>query len=147
MCILQTKYIVNVPDPSKLGIERHTEKIFHYKIITLYYSIHKLLQNFIYQNFVYYRSSFMKVRIHNPSGSLHYDLPMILTLGQYICLPFPFFFFPLLSFPKHSSKLYQLICKIHWTLSLIFNFLLSYHIYPTPPLGQDMTQGQFLSGV
>ena len=24
---------------------------------------------------------------------------------------------------------------------------LTYHIYPTPPLGQDMTQGQFLSGV
>ena len=22
-----------------------------------------------------------------------------------------------------------------------------YHIYPTPLLGQDMTQGQFLSGV
>ena len=22
-----------------------------------------------------------------------------------------------------------------------------HHIYPTPPLGQDMTQGQFLSGV
>ena len=22
-----------------------------------------------------------------------------------------------------------------------------YHIYPTPPLGQDMTKGQFLSGV
>ena len=22
-----------------------------------------------------------------------------------------------------------------------------YHIYPTPPLGQDITQGQFLSGV
>ena len=22
-----------------------------------------------------------------------------------------------------------------------------YHIYPTPPLGQDMTQGQFLSEV
>ena len=22
-----------------------------------------------------------------------------------------------------------------------------YHIYPTPPLGQDMTQGQFLSGL
>ena len=21
------------------------------------------------------------------------------------------------------------------------------HIYPTPPIGQDMTQGQFLSGV
>ncbi len=25
--------------------------------------------------------------------------------------------------------------------------LLANHIYPTPPLGQDMTQGQFLSGV
>ena len=24
---------------------------------------------------------------------------------------------------------------------------LFYPIYPTPPLGQDMTQGQFLSGV
>ena len=24
---------------------------------------------------------------------------------------------------------------------------LDMHIYPTPPLGQDMTQGQFLSGV
>ena len=23
----------------------------------------------------------------------------------------------------------------------------SIHIYPTPPFGQDMTQGQFLSGV
>ena len=23
----------------------------------------------------------------------------------------------------------------------------NYHIYPTPPLGPDMTQGQFLSGV
>ena len=25
--------------------------------------------------------------------------------------------------------------------------ILIYHIYPTPPFGQDMTQGQFLSGV
>ena len=25
--------------------------------------------------------------------------------------------------------------------------VVNYHIYPTPPLGQDMTQGQFLSGV
>ena len=25
--------------------------------------------------------------------------------------------------------------------------LLGYHIYPTPPLGQDMTQAQFLIGV
>ena len=27
------------------------------------------------------------------------------------------------------------------------NLDLLYHIYPTPPLGQDMTQGQFLNGV
>ena len=26
-------------------------------------------------------------------------------------------------------------------------FVYYIHIYPTPPLGQDMTQGQFLSGV
>ncbi len=29
----------------------------------------------------------------------------------------------------------------------IENVSVYYHIYPTPPLGQDMTQGQFLSGV
>ena len=30
----------------------------------------------------------------------------------------------------------------------LFIFSVSgYHIYLTPPLGQDMTQGQFLSGV
>ena len=27
------------------------------------------------------------------------------------------------------------------------NWKHTYPIYPTPPLGQDMTQGQFLSGV
>ena len=32
-------------------------------------------------------------------------------------------------------------------LYLFNNFRFIYHIYPTPPLGQDMTQGQFLSGV
>ena len=30
---------------------------------------------------------------------------------------------------------------------LFFKKNSGYHIYPTPPLGQDMTQGQFLSGV
>ena len=31
---------------------------------------------------------------------------------------------------------------------MVVNYhIISYHIYPTPPLGQDMTQGQFLSGV
>ena len=27
---------------------------------------------------------------------------------------------------------------------ILFNLVLFDHIYPTPPLGQDMTQGQFL---
>ena len=31
--------------------------------------------------------------------------------------------------------------------NVMLNKLLTSHIYPTPPLGQDMTQGQFLSGV
>ena len=30
-----------------------------------------------------------------------------------------------------------------WMSSIV----LQYHIYPTPPLGQDMTRGQFLNGV
>ena len=30
--------------------------------------------------------------------------------------------------------------------SCIFNIYVGYYL-PTPPLGQDMTQGQFLSGV
>ena len=30
---------------------------------------------------------------------------------------------------------------------LSFNIIKYYPIYPTPPLGQDMTQGQFLSRV
>ena len=34
----------------------------------------------------------------------------------------------------------ELIC-------LLTSIAIVYHIYPTPPLGQDMTQGQFLSGV
>ena len=42
--------------------------------------------------------------------------------------------------------------NIHGTHVTALSFLLTqymyrYHIYPTPPLGQDMTQGNFLSGV
>ena len=40
---------------------------------------------------------------------------------------------------KYSSEFF--ICWTTW------NFSFDIHIYPTPPLGQDMTQGQFLSGV
>ena len=58
-----------------------------------YDRIHKLLQNFIQKKFFYYQSPFMKVRINNLSGSLHYDLLIILTLRQYICPPFSSFFF------------------------------------------------------
>ena len=39
------------------------------------------------------------------------------------------------------AMLYQYL-KLDWQLKS-----LSITIYPTPPLGQDMTQGQFLSGV
>ena len=40
----------------------------------------------------------------------------------------------------NSFVIYQFFCGISILLWYI-------HIYPTPPLGQDMTQGQFLSGV
>ena len=39
---------------------------------------------------------------------------------------------------------YDLMCA-HANRTNIWLFI--YHIYPTPPLGQDMTQGQFLSEV
>ena len=42
---------------------------------------------------------------------------------------------------KNEEKLHQMIKSI---CSKFLNIFLSYfHIYPTPPLGQDMTQGQF----
>ena len=34
-------------------------------------------------------------------------------------------------------------CVLFWSASPVFNIWYVYHIYPTPPLGQDMTQGQF----
>ena len=53
--------------------------------------------------------------------------------------------------------MYFFILLSWWTLYLCWNHnplsgnvilqVLVYPIYPTPPLGQDMTQGQFLSGV
>ena len=39
----------------------------------------------------------------------------------------------------------QFSMSLSITLHIVFVILLSY--LPTPPLGQDMTQGQFLSGV
>ena len=35
----------------------------------------------------------------------------------------------------------------HFFPALLLETKQLYHIYPTPPLGQEMTQGQFLSGV
>ena len=47
---------------------------------------------------------------------------------------------------KHS--LYYTGSKIFVGVSLNSAVIIPvYRIYPTPPLGQDMTQGQFLSGV
>ena len=53
-------------------------------------SIHKLQQNFIHKNFVLLSNSYIKIKTQNPSRSLHYDLSIILTQGQYI---FPSFLF------------------------------------------------------
>ena len=43
-------------------------------------------------------------------------------------------------------SIYNKIFNLNMYLQKIFNLHI-YHIYPTPPLEQDMTQGQFLSGV
>ena len=48
---------------------------------------------------------------------------------------------------KHSET-QTILSKIRtWLTDSISNGDNHYHIYPTPPLGQDMTQGQFLSRV
>ena len=36
---------------------------------------------------------------------------------------------------------------LFWVRFTVCHPFMGYHIYPTPPLGQDMTQGQFSSGV
>ncbi len=36
---------------------------------------------------------------------------------------------------------------VFYGISTFVDYLIPDPIYPTPPLGQDMTQGQFLSGV
>ena len=52
-----------------------------------------------------------------------------------------------------SIPVLLLTCSQDWTFNLQMIASLeawgtnAYYIYPTPPLGQDMTQGQFLSGV
>ena len=47
--------------------------------------------------------------------------------------------------PGHDTK--QSDGEAQWMLELWGMRITLYPIYPTPPLGQDMTQGQFLSGV
>ena len=52
-----------------------------------------------------------------------------------------------------SHRIKKKITKINkiFTVNLLINLssvlFVHNHIYPTPPLGQDMTRGQFLSGV
>ena len=130
MSILQTKYRWR-PNPSEVRNWKTHKKISHYKITMLYDSIHKLLQKFIHKNLVYYQGSFMT----SPKSSLSPNSKLIFTTCYFLIYHrnnifcsssfFPFSFFPpWFIVPKHSSKLYQLICKIHWTLPLISNFLL-----------------------
>ena len=48
--------------------------------------------------------------------------------------------------PSGRPRLRSLTLLIYFTPCLFPNFISRYYL-PTPPLGQDMTQGQFLSGV
>ena len=52
--------------------------------------------------------------------------------------------------PMHSNMASHTCCRLTYVITELTRWLLSkdlcktvYHIYPTPPLGQDMTQGQF----
>ena len=50
----------------------------------------------------------------------------------------------------YNFKLFvlQIVAKSYnCLLRIIISYLKPYLYLPTPPLGQDMTQGQFLSGV
>ena len=51
--------------------------------------------------------------------------------------------------PKHltSTLHHNKFTYLDYSVFLLSSYTCVYHIYPTPPLGQDMTQGQFLSGV
>ena len=62
---------------------------------------------------------------------------------------FPFLFFNFIVFLSVLTLLIQLlIAKINLSLLFLKIVLKSLYSYlPTPPLEQDMTQGQFLSGV
>ena len=96
--------------------------------------------------------------IHEKLKFLFYDLKLVFTnLSAFwhikkqfflFCSHVSFFFstFSSLAFYssvelKSSCFQNQPRCKIYWNLSPISNLLLSY--LPPPPLGQDMTQGQF----
>ena len=49
---------------------------------------------------------------------------------------------------KHPKKLFQKnYFKKNYFYFLGFSFIILLSYLPTPPLGQDMTQGQFLSRV
>ena len=59
---------------------------------------------------------------------------------------------------NQSQKLIKCSYLNNWEFAFVFAYVYvllllisrnyaTYHIYPTPPLGQDMTQGHFLSGV
>ena len=48
---------------------------------------------------------------------------------------------------QSQETLYRLDKKSGDSVGTWYKTKRHYHIYPTPPLGQDMTQGRFLSGV
>ena len=73
-------------------------------------------------------------RIMNLSLSLSLSSDNTLLFIQYFSLFLSFFF---LSVSAVDFYLF---------FFSFLRFIFFHHIYPTPPLGQDMTQGQFLSG-
>ena len=129
MSILQTTYHW-CPDPSRARNWKTHRKIYPtIKILrfttasTSYYKFHSqkfcLLSNFIHER--------PKILIVPQFETCFYNLSLFeISQKQYflfLSLPssFPLSWFIV---PKHSSKLYQLICKIYWILSPISNFLL-----------------------
>ena len=82
-------------------------------------------------NIVYERSATSGSNCHCPASNCLYRLLYSNWISWFLQFQFPW------SLSIEINVLFCTICSIHWRLPYL----------PTPLLGQDMTQGQFLSGV
>ena len=71
--------------------------------------------------------------------SIYLSIYVSIFAYTYLCDKFCIF---LSATPSLSLLALRLLMYLKTTISL--SIIHVYHIYPTPPLGQDMTQGQFL---